>query len=114
MRGIATKRFEKTLSLTKKGKLKEALIELEKAEEAAKKADAYDLYLSLQTVKGHIMQNSGEPEEAMKIYSFALEAAEDVLSKDPDNEFYQSMVKTNLEAIFTLGGIFHSMGRFLQ
>ena len=32
MRGIATKHFEKTLSLTKKGKLKEALIELEKAE----------------------------------------------------------------------------------
>ena len=113
-RGSAKKHFEKTLSLTKKGKLKEASIELEKAEEAAQKANADDILLSLQIIKGHLMQTSGEHEEALKIYSFALKTVEAVLSKDPESEFYQSILQTNLEAIFTLGCIFHNMGHFLQ
>ncbi len=113
-RGSAKKHFEKTLSLTKKGKLKEAALELEKAEEAAQKSEAYDIFLSLQIVKGHLKQTSGEYGEAQKIHSLALKAAEDALTKDPENEFYQSILQTNLEAIFALGGIFHTMGRFPQ
>ena len=86
MRDSAKKHFQKTLSLMQKGKFEEALKELEKAEEAAQKAKADDIFLSLQTIKGHLMQTLGEHEEALKIYSLALKATEDLLSKDPDNE----------------------------
>jgi len=97
-----------------KGKFKEALKELEKAEESAQKAKADDIFLSLQTIKGHLMQTLGEHEEALKIYSLAIKATEDLLSKDPENEYYQSSLQMNFDAIFTLGNLSHSKGLFLE
>ncbi len=97
-----------------KGKFTEALKELEKAEEDAQQAKAGDIFLSLQTIKGQLMQTLGEHEEALKIYSFAIKTAEDLLSKDPDNEYYQSSLQMNFDAIFTLGNLSHSMGLFLE
>lgn len=53
-------------------------------------------------------------EEALKINSFNLKTTEELLSKDPDNEFYQSIFQTNLDAIGTLGNLFYNAGRFIQ
>ena len=60
------------------------------------------------------MQILGAYEEALKIHSLALKATEELLSKDPDNELYQSSLQMNLDEIFTLGNRFYNMGRFLQ
>ena len=87
---------------------------MKKPKNAAQKAKADDIFLSLQTIKGHLMQTLGEHEEALKIYSLAIKATEDLLSKDPDNEYYQSSLQMNFDAIFTLGNLSHSMGRFLE
>ena len=60
------------------------------------------------------MQISSAYEEALKIHTLSLKATEDLLSKDPDNKFYQSNLQMNLKDIFTLENIFSNMGRFLQ
>jgi len=56
----------------------------------------------------------GAYEEALKNYSLAIKATEDLLSKDPDNEFYHSSLQMNLNAIGTLGNLFYNTGRFIQ
>ena len=93
LRDSAERHFQKTLSLMQKGKPEEALKELEKAEEAAKRAKANDILLNVQTLKGRIMQTVGAYEEALKIHVLSLKAAEEFLSKDPDNELYQSSLQ---------------------
>ena len=106
--------FNEAIALMQKGKPEEALKELEKAEKAALEVEAYDIFLYAQTLKGRIMQILGAYEEALKIHSLALKATEELLSKDPDNELYQSNLQMNLDEIFTLGNSFYNIGRFLQ
>jgi len=84
------------------------------AEEAAKKAKANDILLRVHGFKGYIMQTLGAYEEALKVYYLTLNAAEDILSKEPNNKQYNSNLQTNLESIFILGNIFHNNGYFLQ
>ena len=74
LRDSAERHFQKTLSLMQKGKPEEALKELEKAEEAAKKAKANDIFLYVQTLKGHLMQTVGAYEEALKIHISCLKS----------------------------------------
>ena len=114
LRDSAEGHFQNTLSLMQKGKPEEALKELEKTEEAALGMEAYDIFLYVQTLKGHLMQTLGAYEEALKIHVFSLKATEELLSKDPDNELYQSSLQMNLDEIFTLGNRFYNIGRFLQ
>ncbi|MDD3245554.1 MAG: tetratricopeptide repeat protein [Methanosarcina sp.] len=97
-----------------KGKHEEALKELEKTEEAAKRAKTNDISLNVQTLKGLIMQTIGAYEEALEIHSLALKTTEELLSKDPDNKPYQSSLQMNLDEIFKIGNRFYKMGRFLQ
>jgi len=78
------------------------------------KAEAHDIFLYVQTEKGHLMQRLGAYEETLKIHSFTLKIADDVLSKDQEDDFYQSILLTNLDSIFTLGNLFYSMGLFFQ
>ncbi len=115
LRDSAVRSFSKeSLDLMQKGKPEEALKELEKAEESAQKAEANDIFLYVQTIKGHLMQTLGAYEEALKIHTFSLKATEELLSTDSDNELYQSILQMNLDAIGTLGNLFYNMGRFLQ
>ena len=114
LRDSAVNHLNEALSLMQEGKPKEASKELEQAEEASLKAEAYDACLYVRTMKGHLMQILGAYEEALKINFLTLKSAEDLLSKDPDNELYQSIYQMNLDAIETLGNIFYKTGRFLQ
>ncbi len=114
LRDLAERHFQKTLFLMQKCKPEEALKELEKAEEAAKRAKANDILLNAHTLKGRIMQTVGAYEEALEIHVLSLKAAEEFLSKDPDNKLYQSSFQMNLDEIFTLGNLFYNTGRFLQ
>ncbi|KKH45202.1 hypothetical protein EO93_14085 [Methanosarcina sp. 1.H.A.2.2] len=114
MRDSAIDHFNETISLMQKGQPREALEELEKAEEAAKRAKTNDILLNVQTLKGLIMQTIGAYEEALKIHSLALKATEELLSKDPGNKSYQSNLQMNLDEIFKIGNHFYKMGRFLQ
>lgn len=76
-------------------KPEEALKELELAEKDANKAKANDIFLNVQTIKGHIIRALGEYEEALKIHVLSLKAIEESLFKDPANEFYQGICGTN-------------------
>jgi len=114
LRDLAERKFSKASRLMQKGKQKEALVELQEAEEAAQKAKANDILLRVHGFKGYIMQTLGAYEEALKVYSLTLNAAEDILSKEPNNKQYNSNLQTNLESIFILGNIFHNNGYFLQ
>jgi tetratricopeptide (TPR) repeat protein len=111
---MAERSFSKAIKLIQKGKNKEALVELRKAEEAAKKAKANDILLQVQSTKGHLMQTLGAYEEALIIYFHIIKVAEEVLSKDPNDEHYKSILQINLEPVFVLGGIFHNIGNFIQ
>ena len=113
-RDSAVNNLNEALSLMQEGKHKEASKKLEQAEEASLKAEAYDIFLYVQTKKGHLMQILGAYEESLKIHSVTLKATEELLSKDPDNELYQSIFQMNLDAIGTLGNLFYNTGRFLQ
>jgi tetratricopeptide (TPR) repeat protein len=114
LRDSAISSFNEALELIQKDQNEEALKALEKAEEAAGQAKANDIFLYVQTLKAHLMQTAGVYEEALKIHYLALKAIEELLSKDPDNELYQSILQMNLDEIFTLGNLFYNMGRFLQ
>jgi tetratricopeptide (TPR) repeat protein/predicted amidohydrolase len=114
LRDSAINSFNEALELMEKNQNEEALIALEKAEEAARHEEAIDIFLYVQTLKGHLMQIVRAYEEALNIHSFVLKATEELLSKDPDNKLYQSILQMNLDEIITLGNLFYNMGRFLQ
>lgn len=114
LRDSAINHLNEALELMEKNQNNEALKTLEKSEEAAMNAEAHDIFLYTQSVKGHLMQILGAYEEAFEIYSLILKDTEEILSKDPDNEFYESIFQMNLDAIDTLGNLFYNTGRFLQ
>jgi tetratricopeptide (TPR) repeat protein len=114
LRDSAVNHLNEALSLMLEGKQKEASKNLEQAEETSLKAEAYDIFLCVQTEKGHLMKTLGAYEEALKIHSLTLKSTEDLLSKDPYNELYQSIFQMNLDAIGTLGNHFFKTGRFIQ
>jgi tetratricopeptide (TPR) repeat protein len=91
LRDLAKRKFSKASMLMQKGKHKEALVELQEAEEAAHKTKANDILLHVLSTKGYIVQTLGAYEEALKIYSLILKTTEELLSKDPDNELYHSI-----------------------
>jgi hypothetical protein len=72
LRDSAVNHLSEVLSLRKKGKHKEALKELEQAEESSHKAEAFDVYLYVWTAKGKLMQTLGKYEDALKIHSLNL------------------------------------------
>jgi tetratricopeptide (TPR) repeat protein len=114
LRDSAINYFNEALDLMQKGQHKEALKALEKAEEAAGQAEAYDIFFYIQALKGHLMQAIGAYEEALNIHSLTIKAAEELLIKDLDNELYQSILQMSLDGIITLGNLFYNIGRFLQ
>src|SRR5690606_31882895 len=114
LRDSAENHLIEALELMHKDQIQEALKTLGKAEEAAYQAKANDISLYVQTLKGHLMQTIGAYDEALKIHSLALIAAEELLSKNPDSESYQSILQMNLDAIGNLGNLFYNMGRFPQ
>ena len=114
LRDSAVKYLNEAFELMQEGKYKEALEELEKADEAAQKAEANDIYLYVQTIKGQLMQTTGAFEEALKIHIFSLKSAEELISKDHEKEPYNSIFQMNLNAIFELGSLFYNMEHFLQ
>ncbi len=114
LRDSAVNHLKEALELMQKNQNEVALKALEKAEEAADQAEEYDIFLYIQALKGHLMQAIGAYEEALNIHSLVLKAAEELLSKDPDNELYQSILQMILDEIMTLGNLFYNMGRFLQ
>lgn len=56
LRDSAISSYNEALELMQKGQNKEALKALEKAEEAAGQAKEIDIFLYVQTLKGHLMQ----------------------------------------------------------
>jgi hypothetical protein len=64
------------------------------------KAKEEDLFLYVQTVKGHLMQNLGEYEEALKIHFLTLKIAEELFSKDHCEEIYLPILQMNLKYTF--------------
>ena len=59
LRDSAIDHFNETISLMQEGQNKEALEELEKAEEAAKQAEASDVLLSIMSIKGELLLSLG-------------------------------------------------------
>jgi tetratricopeptide (TPR) repeat protein len=114
LRDLSIKHLNEALKLMEEGKHKEASKELEQAEEASLQAEAYDVFLYVQTEKGHLMQTLGAYEEALKIHSLTLKTSEELISKNLDNEFFQSIFQMNLDDIFALGNFFYNNGRFIQ
>jgi len=113
LRDLSIKYLNEALKLMQGGKHKEASKYLEQAEEASLKAEAYDVFLYVRTIKGRLMQTVGAYEEASKILFLNLKTTEELLSKDPDNELYQLIFQMNLNSIFTLGSIFGSVAKNL-
>lgn len=101
------------LELIQKDQPNEALLALEKAEKVAYQAEADDIFPYIQVIKGKLIWIC-ESEEDQKIHRFSLKATEDLLSKDPDNKFYQTSLQKNLDAILNLGVLFNEIGHFLQ
>ena len=56
LRDSAVNHLNEALSLIQENKHKEASKNLEQAEEAALKAEAYDVFLYVQSIKGNLMQ----------------------------------------------------------
>jgi hypothetical protein len=88
----AVNHLDEALSLMQEGKHKEASKKLEQAEEPSLKAEAYDVFLYVRTIKGHLMHTLGAYDEALKIHSLNLKSAENLLSKD---YFLPSSVKSS-------------------
>ena len=88
LRDSAIDHFNETISLMQEGQNKEALEELEKAEEAAKQAEASDVLLSIMSIKGELLLSLGALDEAVRVCGFASNFFADIISKDPENEFF--------------------------
>lgn len=44
------------------------------------------------------MRNIGEYEKSLRLHALSLKSTERALSKDPENELYQSILNINLDA----------------
>jgi predicted negative regulator of RcsB-dependent stress response len=88
LRDSAISYLSEALILMQENQNEKALKTLEKAEEAAYQAKTNDIYLYVQSLKGHLMKTGGAYEEALNIHSLAIKDAEELLSKDPDNKFW--------------------------
>jgi Uncharacterized protein conserved in bacteria len=114
LRDLAERHFQKALQLLQKKKHKEALKELEKADEAAKKAKADDLLLKILSFKGQLMLTLEELDKAIKVYEYVLSINTDLFMKYPDNDFFRSSLETNLKNIGNLGNTFGNFGNVSQ
>lgn len=112
LRDLAKRHIENASKLMQKGKLEEALKEIEKVEKFAKQAKANDIYLNGQIIKGRLMQKLGNYEEALQIHTISLKATDELLSNDPNNENLKSILNENLDAVVFLGILFYNTGRF--
>lgn len=110
LRDLAERHFQKASQLLQKNKYKEASEELEKAEEAAKKAKADDLLLKILSLKGQLMLTLKELDEAIKVYEYALGINTDLFMKYPDNDFFKLSLEANLKNIGNLGNTFSNFG----
>jgi tetratricopeptide (TPR) repeat protein len=68
LRDLAERHFQKALQLVQKKKHKEALKELEIADEAAKKAKANDILLKILSLNGQLLLTLKELDKAIKVY----------------------------------------------
>ncbi len=114
LREEAGKNLQETLNLMQNGQLEEALEFLQKAEEAAQKAEANETLFYALSIKGQLMQMLGRYEEALKFYSIASNASVKLLSKYPRNKHCLSNIQMNLYNIGNLGNLFFNKGRFLK
>mgnify|MGYP000904633697 CR=1 FL=1 len=114
LRDSAERHFQKASQLLQKKKHKEALKELEKADEAAKKAKADDLLLKILSLKGQLMLTLEELDKAIKVYEYALGINTDLFTKYSDNDFFRSSLEANLKNIGNLGNTFGNFGNFSQ
>lgn len=114
LRDLAERHFKKASQLVQKGKHKEALNELEKADEASKKAKDDDLLLKILSLKGQIMVTLEELDKAIKVYEYALGINTDLFTKYPDNDFLRSSLETSLKNIGNLGNTFGNFGNVSQ
>jgi tetratricopeptide (TPR) repeat protein len=106
----AAKRFNESLDLIQVGKLEEALESLKEAEKAAYEAENDAVLLYTLKLRGQIMESLGRLEEALETYTFALNANEELLETDPENELYLDLLRMNLNNIGNLGNIFRRTG----
>jgi CHAT domain-containing protein/Tfp pilus assembly protein PilF len=114
LKDISIKHLNEASKMMNEGKIQEASTNLKIAEETSLKAKAYDVFLFVQDRKEQLMYNLNAYDEALKIHSSTLKIIEGLLSKNPDNELYQSFLHNNLYAILSLGYFFYKMGRFTQ
>jgi tetratricopeptide (TPR) repeat protein len=108
----ASKHFNESMRLVQAGKLEEALESLEEAEKIAHEAD-YDVVL-LHTLKskGQVLESLGRLDEALETYTSALKINEELLEKDPTNDFYTVIFQTNMNNIGNLGNLLRQEGKF--
>lgn len=114
LRDLAERHFQKALRLVQKEKHKEALKELEIADEAAKKAKAYDILFKILSLNGQLLLTLKELDKAIKVYEYALGINTDLFTKYPDNDFFKSSLEVNLENIGNLGNNLVNFGKISQ
>jgi len=99
LKEVAITHFNESLCLMQAGRYEEALEELENAEKAAKGAKADCFFLYFRIIKGQLMRSIGEYERSLRPHALSLKSTERALSKEPENELYQSILHINRDAI---------------
>ncbi len=97
-----------------KEKYKEALKEIEKAQNIVKELNEKENILIFSSLKGHLLYLLGRYIESFESHAFGLKYNEEILSRDPYNKIYESAFTVSFLDIFALGNIFYKTGHFFQ
>ncbi len=112
LREEAGKYFQETLTLMQNGQPEKALESLQKAEEAAQKAKANDILIHTLNIRGQLMLTLGALDEVLRVCGFASNFFAEILSKDPENKFFQRSLQMNLNNIDTAGNLYSKACHF--
>lgn len=114
LRDLAERHFQNTISLIKKDKNKEALQELEKAEEAAEKANAKEILQKIMSIKGELLLETGEFDKSLEAFEFSSNFYKDDLLKVYKDEFLLASLQRNLDGFCSLGNIYSDKSNFIK
>jgi len=114
LKDSAERYFQKTAKLMQKEKYKEALKEIEKAQNIVKELNEKEYILIFSSLKGHLLYLLGRYEESLEIHTFGLKYNEEILSRGPYNKIYESAFTVSFLDVFALGNIFYNTGNFFR
>jgi len=114
LKDSAERYFQNTAKLMQKEKYKEALKEIEKAQNIVKELNKNEYILIFSSLKGHLLYLLGRYEESLKIHTFGLKYNEEILSRGPYNKIYESAFTVSFLDVFALGNRFYNTGNFFR